>query len=641
MGYLIKAPGGAPEGSSGRRWLAAQIACLVAICVLAACWIAELAHPYYFGDELTTFLYAGEPHAFASAFELLNQYKPRLVFNSLWSLIADWQVPRLYVAALLAALWCGVIVLAFRIARSGLKASVPVALLVAAIAGFSRFSVMLRYDYLAGTIEIGSLLFFLVALHVVLVGAERGFRPRATLVAVVAATLAVLVHERYIAGTIGLAAALAAVAWFHRRAVAPGPSLLAALLVAVVPFGVFAVATRLLADLPMATGTAGQQVVVGLDNATIALQYIGNVFLGTNHGQPWFVGLGLQQPVLIGVVTVASLLWIALAVHMIRQRTWSASTLLVLSPLVAMIAVATLPGADRQEARWMVPVALLAAFLIVAVARKRWAILALAITLSINAVYLVLGGQGNTFNILASNYSRAIGEALASTAIKEGTGVVAGVPEPDLSWIIRGVNFGPIWSEPPGRLYAKANGLGVELVPEVVAGAASPRADFGLLREEDEDGRMRFRVLGGGQIRALTHPDQIADSEGTALGHGSSWSEWRWKSPPTMTDEGVLLPPGFDGFRPVPTAALANRALIYRAKASGDARVPMRLQVNWTDGREQLVSAVIQVVDVDGEWRNYTMLVNPPPGAVTGNVYATLHDGASGQVTLGSIRVLD
>ena len=145
MDLSTRAPGATTEGFSGRLSKLAEVACLAAICVLAAGWIAWLAHPYYFGDELTTFLHAGEPHAFARAFELLNQYKPRLVFNALWSLIADWRVSRLHVAGLLAVLWVGVILMAFRIARDGLKASAPVALLVAAIAGFSRFSVMLRY----------------------------------------------------------------------------------------------------------------------------------------------------------------------------------------------------------------------------------------------------------------------------------------------------------------------------------------------------------------------------------------------------------------------------------------------------------------------------------------------------------------
>ena len=641
MDLSTRAPGATTEGFSGRLSKLAEVACLAAICVLAAGWIAWLAHPYYFGDELTTFLHAGEPHAFARAFELLNQYKPRLVFNALWSLIADWRVSRLHVAGLLAVLWVGVILMAFRIARDGLKASAPVALLVAAIAGFSRFSVMLRYDYLAGTIEIGSLLFFLVALHIVLVGAERGFRPWMTFAAVVAATLAVLVHERYIAGTIGLAAGLAAIAWFRRHERAPRPSLLAAVLIAVIPFGIFALATKLLADLPMATGTAGQEVTAGLDNVRIALQYMGNVFLGTNYGQPWFVGLGLEQQVLMGVVVVASLLWLALAVHMVRQRTWRASHLLLWLPLAAMIAVATLPGADRQEARWMVPVSLLAAFLMAAVARTRWAIPALLLALSVNVVYTVLGGQGITFNILASNYSRAIGEALASSAIREGSGVVKGLPEPDLSWVIRGVNFGPVWSERPGHLYAKANGLGVELVPEAAVDPAGPRLDFGLIRDEGNQEDVRFRVVSAGQLLALTQPGRLADSEGTFLGRGPDWPEWRWASSPSLTEEGVLLSPGFNGFHPLPVSDLVGKVLVYRARASGDATVPMRLQVNWTDASDQLISAPIQVVEVKGDWKNYAMLLTPPNGAVTGNVYATLHDGAAAAVMLGSVRLFD
>ena len=40
-------------------------------------------------------------------------------------------------------------------------------------------------------------------------------------------------------------------------------------------------------------------------------------------------------------------------------------------------------------------------------------------------------------------------------------------------------------------------------------------------------------------------------------------------------------------------------------------------------------------------WKNYAMLLTPPNGAVTGNVYATLHDGAAAAVMLGSVRLFD
>ena len=94
-------------------------------------------------------------------------------------------------------------------------------------------------------------------------------------------------------------------------------------------------------------------------------------------------------------------------------------------------------------------------------------------------------------------------------------------------------------------------------------------------------------------------------------------------------------------FHPLPVSDLVGKVLVYRARASGDATVPMRLQVNWTDASDQLISAPIQVVEVKGDWKNYAMLLTPPNGAVTGNVYATLHDGAAAAVMLGSVRLFD
>jgi hypothetical protein len=628
------------ENLSNKCRTATGFACLSVLCALAVWWILTSAHPYYFGDELAAFLYTGEENAFARNFQFLNQYKPRLIFNALWSLIADWQVARLHVAVLLAVLWVAVIILSYGIARIGLKASSLVAVLVAAIAAFSRFSVMLRYDYLSGSVELGSLLLFLVSLYYVIRGFERGFYPWTIAIVSASAVATVLVHERYIGGTVALAVSLATVSWFRKDKVALRSSLLAAGLIAVLPFGVFGVATRLLADLPITTGTVGQPMVLGAANIKIALQYASNVFLGTNFGQPWFVGNGLPRIILVFVVTASLVLWGAFVRCVLRRRTWNAQTLLVLLPLGAMIAVATLGGADRQEARWMTPVAVLAGLLVAATARERWAVVVLLFTLVVNVSYLALGGVGAIANIEASTYSRAIGETATTVAMKNGIGVVMRVREPDISWILRGANFGPTWSKPPGQLYALANGLNIRLVPESAVNMGDSHFDFGLINQVGSR-HVQFSVVSGNKFSEIINPNRIANSVGVFVGAGKKWDNWHWANTPLLSDEGVQLSPGFDGFYPQKAASLAGKIVFYRAKALGSEPVPMRLQINWTNADDKLIFATIQVVQVSGEWKNYPLLLTPPEGAIMGNIYASLHNGTSGTVVLGSVRLLD
>lgn len=59
-------------------------------------------------------------------------------------------------------------------------------------------------------------------------------------------------------------------------------------------------------------------------------------------------------------------------------------------------------------------------------------------------------------------------------------------------------------------------------------------------------------------------------------------------------------------------------------RADGETQAA-RLQINWLDGAGTMVGVSIEVVPVGPSWRWHTMTVTAPSGAVTANVYASVH----------------
>jgi len=124
------------------------------------------------------------------------------------------------------------------------------------------------------------------------------------------------------------------------------------------------------------------------------------------------------------------------------------------------------------------------------------------------------------------------------------------------------------------------------------------------------------------------------------LGSRETWSGWQWNARPDQVEGAVKLRPGTEGWRAVPAADLDRRLLVYRARALDGTQVPLRLQVNWhAKEGNRFLSTMIRVVYPRETWHSFETLLNAPPGADIGYVYATLHDGAQGVVEVKSVEL--
>lgn len=285
----------------------------------------------------------------------------------------------------------------------------------------------------------------------------------------------------------------------------------------------------------------------------------------------------------------------------------------------------------------MFPAAVLAGLMVAILKNGPVARSALTVLLATHLSYLVAGRLDQTFNIAASNQARDLGNAVSHLTLPGHRGVIFGIPEPDVSWIVRGVNFGPLWSIPPGELFAKANRLQLRLVPASAAVIAVD-PDLGLARQNQGT---PFRLVSRTQTLALLNPELVPPKAGTMLGGRGSWERWKWSERPSFASGSVVLRSGFNGFIGLDARRLDGRLLVYRAEGLDGASVPMRLQVNWTKQDGSLLSATIQVVHVRRHAQNYLLAITAPPGAEVANVYVSLHDGASGSVLVHSVRLLE
>lgn len=609
---------------------------LISFIAASIIWIVAVFHPFYFGDELPAFVYSGKDAAFAKSFHLLNSYKPRLVFNALWAFIGDLCVPRVAMAGLVASLWAAVMALTYAIARCELGCQRGIALMAAALAGFSRFSVMLRYDYLAGTIELGAFVCFLIVLWIVLLASERIPKNKTLVVVGVAFAMAtVFIHERYIAAFVILGAMLCIQLWVRRQF--SWSLWCLALGISILPLLFFFIATKSLSSVDITTGTAGRKISIGFDTVKVFLSYIVNVLFGTNYGEPCFVGEKLPTVLAVGVVSASVVAWMWVIYTIVRSSIDIRKLALLGVALIALVGVASLPGPDRQEARWMFPVAVLAGLMVAALRAGSAAKLALGVALVTQAFYMMTGHLNEMCDITASRQARDIGNAVSHIALPGSEAVVFGVPEPDISWILRGGNIGSSWSLPAGELFARANRLSLRLVPPSAVGAAD-KPDFGLVRQ---DQGIPFRLIGRAQTFILLNPEEVSPEVGTTLGGGSSWEGWKWATQPSLVSGSIVLRPGFDGFVEIDAHRLDSRLLVYRAEALVDTAVPMRLQINWTKRDGTFLSATIRVVRVGRQAQNYVLPIVAPPGAEVGEVYVSLHDGASGAVIVQSVRLVE
>jgi hypothetical protein len=123
------------------------------------------------------------------------------------------------------------------------------------------------------------------------------------------------------------------------------------------------------------------------------------------------------------------------------------------------------------------------------------------------------------------------------------------------------------------------------------------------------------------------------------LGNNKTWSKWKGTSLCDTLSGNLKLKPGKYCIFQIPVDSLEGKWLVYNAYNKKDIKTPMRLQVNWLDKGGIFITCMIQVVYPDDTLRSYFTFLKAPPGAKIGEVYATLEDGAKGEVELKSIEL--
>lgn len=417
-------------------------------------------HPYYFGDELTPFFRTAAGGGLGTIYDNLNSYKPRLLFNAIWAVIGYLGAPR-YIPMILNAIFLySAASLLYFIACKRLGSTRAAAFMIGFTLIISRFGTMLYFDYLSGIIETLSLSLFLLALYYALGFIGANSRKLIHLVWIIALScLMVWVHERFVVVTFVIGYFLILEAFKkseHRRKL-----ILAGLTTALLPLLTFFLAGRIFSSMPLFTGTAGRSIRVGSETVHVFLTYLSNTVFATNFGHPWFVGslsLAVAPGQILIPVMAAVLLffWVFVALQTrYKEVSWARSIMLLLAVL-ALISIASLPGPDKQESRWMFPVAGTLGLLIVSLNQRKATTLLLGAYLLVNATYFATGSYADIFNVPASRAASTFGDEYMKLREPAGAGLIIDAPEPQTTWWLGGDSM--LSNDPmSGLVFCRAN----------------------------------------------------------------------------------------------------------------------------------------------------------------------------------------
>lgn len=602
-------------------------------------------HPYFFGDEISPLRDATAASGFLDALARISTYKPRLVFNAIWALGGVQEWPRAFFAGINALSLIGIGACAAHIVSRWFAATRGQVWLLLATILLSRFSAMIYFDYVSGIIETLSLCTFLCAV----LATSSAFRRRSlSWLAVSAglATAAVLVHERYMAATFALGCVVACATLLDAHARSDRRRWLLAVAVAVVPAMVFLSLTKLLDALPVSTGTSAETVTVSLVTLKVFFMYLGNIFLGTNFGKEWFVGslhMGSRDGFRLAVVSALAFLpaWVFFA-KSLRSPGQRMAAIAWLMLVGAMVVMASLPGDARQEARWMYPVGVFIGLLVFCTPRAVLRYWLLGMLLALSVFHWASGALNYTVNVYTSRTAQQLANGINS------------MTPPGRHALLIGLGEGP-WEVGHQRgvdEFVRRN-LTVPVALQVQRDGDLQQAawaDVGVVRVGGDALRTsRFAVVGAEVVRMLADPSRIDERrndppETNVLGGAEpGWGAWRWSRPPQLREGAVVLETAAElaGFIERPVHDLEGRHVSYRARLLDPAGASsrMRLQINWMAEGERFLSASIQTVDVQAEARSYSMRIEAPEGAVSGLVYANLHDDQHAAVLLERVEL--
>jgi hypothetical protein len=604
-------------------------------------------HPYFFGDELIVQRLAIQnDYNFSLIFKGLNTYKPRLISNSLQALLASVQAPRLMYIGLLAGCMIWINVLLYTVARHLLSCSRVMAWLLIATVLTSRYGMMLYFDYFSGLVELLSTALLLSTLLLAWLTWREKFRWSYAVASVTLASFTIFSHERYVAGLAAAGIAIVFAEWFSSSAKRRIHVTVWALSLGLIPLLLFLIANAALGTSSVMTGTAGTVVSLGVDTLWSGLTYCYNVFLGGNYGHEWLFGhynhlhpMGkiMGWSVAVCMIAIATLACIKKGYS--SDNRWLALSAILVA--LALIAIASLTGTNLQATRFMFPVGILVALGWIIILKRPWNYVAITLILATNTSYLLLGSHDSIANVYASRAANSLAGSLLGVIPNGRNGIIVG--NSDDYWTVGGCCAVDMGTQ-LGDTFSQVNFKSVIRVdPYLVGKAFNPALyDFGLSFYDFGPHRTaRYRVVSVGTaaiLAGLSDTDKLPTN--TVLGSAETWARWQWNNRPIQIDGAIQLQLGIEGWSAVPASSLDGRWLVYHARALDGSHKPMRLQVNWHAKKDnRFLAATIQVVYPNETWHSYATLLNAPPGADIGYVYATLHHGAIGLVEVKSIEL--
>ncbi len=618
----------------------------------ALCWVlvalatAWAYHPYFFGDEIIQFRDIAGAQGFPEALRRMSEYKPRLIYNSLWAWGVTMEWSRWKFAIVSAACMAAVCSLAAHIAVRWFSASRILTWILVVGILVSRFAAMQYFDYIAGIIESMSLMFFLAMLLMAVV-ALRTQKGAAFFVAVLLAIATVLVHERYVAATFSVGVVIGVWSLVELK-VGRQRALLFAFSLALLPVATYIVLHALWTTQSITTGTAGQEVTVNLGTAKVFLAYMSNALLGTNFGNEWLVGsLNMTTPagrfwsVAFALAFMAAWSWHAWSIRHDREMLGRALALLAIMGSLGLMA--SLPGEARQEGRWLHPIVTLAAMLVLCSRLIMVRFVLLTLFIAVSLLHWSTGSLNTIYNLIESRNARNISQGIDRLRPQGNHGVIFGM---DYSRWTFGHRQDAVVE------FSMRNLGGHPILEFFEAGDEEQlaRADIGFVRLTPVEYARgaRFASVNGSSLKVMMAPESAEAYRGefrdmVTLGADALWFDgWQWSRSPQVLDTGVVLESAgsVSGFLPVPAVELDGREIVYRARlreSSSTSR--MRLQVNWIDVNGRFISTMIQVVDVGPDSHDFSAVLVAPSGASQGLVYANLHDDETVPVVLETIFV--
>lgn len=592
-------------------------------------------HPFFFGDELVVWG-AAEKHVDDFIGSLLEycKYKPRFIFNSIWLLIPNFELSRLWAMLFMLA---GEIVCAISIYTLSIKIKQDRLIAWLAVAAFvsSRFGIVIWYDYLSGVIETLSFAFFILSV-IAISNYKETNNQKLLLIALVLFLSTVFTHERYIPAVliIGVYVALTYKISVSNR--------LKILSIAAIPAAGFYLANMLYGKQSIATGTAGMAVAIDYETAFAYLTYLSNILFQTNFGHDWFVGnINLNYKSGKVAAVLSTLSFSLFYFHRFKSgravENHKHILLLCILSCLALIAVASLPGLGRQESRWMYPVFGLFIIICVILFTNKALINFLSLVIIFNLFYIFSGSINPIYNIYASRIAQNVGMSLKNFQPTGKRGIF--LWEKDLDWVLgAGSKSGHLFS-----IANKLNGNIIDIQP-INESLLDPIYEYSVIRSgKAKNGAPIFKQISLQESRLLLNPALKLSEVGLAeniLGQINSWNNWRIPENMNLSGE-ILLTENNASFVEAPAGSVDGKLLIYTAKTLSSESIPMRIQINWINKKNEFVASSIKVVDVGPQTNDHISLFFAPEGSVKALIYASLHNNTKDRIILQKVSIAE